>query len=143
MAARSEAEEPVYVISVAAKLLEVHPQTLRLYDRLGLVAPARSVNNIRLYSARDVERVRRIQHLTQDMGVNLAGVEVVLDLLDKMGRERRAMERRVNQMRRELEAQAARIRSEVEAQLRSEVAREKQRTAIERVPRARETAARG
>jgi len=143
MAARSESEEPVYVISIAAKLLEVHPQTLRLYERLGLVAPARSVNNIRLYSARDVERVRRIQHLTQDMGVNLAGVDVVLDLLDKMERERRVMERRLNQMRRELETQVARIRAELETKVRAELAREKQRTAIERVPRAREATARG
>jgi MerR family transcriptional regulator/heat shock protein HspR len=143
MTGKSEAEQPVYVISVAAKLLEVHPQTLRLYERLGLIAPARSENNTRLYSVRDVERVRRIQHLTRDMGVNLAGAEVVLDLLDKMERERRAMERRLNEARREIEAEVARIRADLENEMRNQLAREKQRTAIQRVPRSRETAARG
>jgi len=120
MSAKSEAEEPVYVISVAAKLLDVHPQTLRIYERLGLVAPARSRTNIRLYSHGDVERVRRIQHLTQDMGVNLAGVQVVLDLLDKMEREREEAGRRLIGIRREVEARIRRLREELEAELRRE-----------------------
>ena len=77
------ATEPVYVISIAAKKVEMHPQTLRLYERMGLVKPARLGLN-RLYSDADIERLRQIQRLTQEMGVNLAGVEVILDLLQKM-----------------------------------------------------------
>jgi MerR family transcriptional regulator/heat shock protein HspR len=76
-------EEPVYVISIAAKMVEMHPQTLRLYERLGLVKPARQGLN-RLYSDEDIARLRQIQRLTQDMGVNLAGVEVILNLLQKI-----------------------------------------------------------
>lgn len=121
MTARNEAEEPVYVISVAAKLVELHPQTLRLYERLGLVAPARNQRNIRLYSRRDLERVRRIQHLTREMGVNLAGVDVILDLVDRIEQERQAMERRVTQIRREVEARIARMREDLEAELRREL----------------------
>jgi MerR family transcriptional regulator, heat shock protein HspR len=75
--------EPVYVISVAAKMVEMHPQTLRLYERLGLLKPARQGSN-RLYSDADIARLRQIQRLTQDMGVNLAGVEVILNLLEKI-----------------------------------------------------------
>jgi len=142
MAAKSEAEEPVYVISVAARLLDVHPQTLRLYERLELIVPARSERNIRLYSRRDVERVRRIQHLTQDMGVNLAGVEIVLDLLDKMEQERHETERRVNQIRHEVEARIARMRDELEAELRRELARE-QSAAPRRSPSGRDPALKG
>jgi len=121
MTARNEAEEPVYVISVAAKLVELHPQTLRLYERLGLVAPARNQRNIRLYSRRDLERVRRIQHLTREMGVNLAGVDVILDLVDRIEQERQAMERRVTHIRREVEARIARMREDLEAELRREL----------------------
>jgi len=76
----------VYHISIVAELVETHPQTLRMYERMGLVSPQRTRNNIRLYSEADVERVRRIQHLTQDLGVNLAGVEVVFKLLSEMER---------------------------------------------------------
>jgi MerR family transcriptional regulator/heat shock protein HspR len=75
--------EPLYVISIASSRVGMHPQTLRLYERLGLVTPARRGNN-RLYSERDVERLRQIQNLTQHMGVNLAGVEVILNLLDQV-----------------------------------------------------------
>jgi MerR family transcriptional regulator, heat shock protein HspR len=75
--------EPVYVISIAAKMVEMHPQTLRLYERLGLLKPARHGLN-RLYSESDIARLRQIQRLTQDMGVNLAGVEVILNLLEKI-----------------------------------------------------------
>jgi MerR family transcriptional regulator/heat shock protein HspR len=67
-----------------ARLVECHPQTLRMYERVGLLAPGRSEANIRLYSQADVDRVRQIKRLTQEMGVNLAGVEVVLRLLDRM-----------------------------------------------------------
>ncbi len=76
-------DEPVYVISVAADLVSMHPQTLRLYERVGLVKPARRGSN-RLYSERDIDRLRQIQRLTQDMGVNLAGVEIILNLLEQI-----------------------------------------------------------
>ena len=79
-------EVAVYLISVVAQMVETHPQTLRMYERIGLISPQRSANNIRLYSDVDVERVRRIQHLTQHLGVNLAGVEVVFKLLDEIER---------------------------------------------------------
>ncbi|MBI3942373.1 MAG: MerR family transcriptional regulator [Chloroflexi bacterium] len=80
-------DEPRYVISVAARLVDVHPQTLRNYERLGLVNPARSEGNLRLYSERDLQRLRQIVHLTGDLGINLAGVELILQLesqLDKL-----------------------------------------------------------
>lgn len=73
-------DTPVYVISVAAELVGVHAQTLRNYERLGLVEPARSAGNIRLYSARDVHRLRTIVRLAAEYGVNLAGIEVIMDL---------------------------------------------------------------
>jgi MerR family transcriptional regulator/heat shock protein HspR len=76
--------QPVYMIGVAAQLCGVHPQTLRQYERLGLVVPARAGAKNRLYSEYDITRVRRIQRLTQEMGVNLAGVELILRLLDEM-----------------------------------------------------------
>lgn len=75
--------EPCYVISIAAQRVGMHPQTLRLYERVGLVKPARRGTN-RLYSDRDIERLRQIQRLTQDMGVNLAGVEIILNLLEQI-----------------------------------------------------------
>lgn len=76
----------VYHISVVAQMVETHPQTLRTYERMGLISPTRTRNNVRLYSEEDVELVRRIQHLTQDLGVNLAGVEVVFKLLREIER---------------------------------------------------------
>lgn len=91
---RSE-QQPVYMIGVAAQLCGVHPQTLRQYERLGLVIPARVGAKNRLYSEADIRRVRRIQHLTQDMGVNLAGVELILRLLDDMEDIRIDMERQL------------------------------------------------
>ena len=75
--------DPVYVISVAARRVGMHPQTLRLYEKAGLVKPARRGSN-RLYSDWDIERLRKIQELTQTMGVNIAGVEIILKLLDQI-----------------------------------------------------------
>lgn len=83
---RHSAEEPVYYISVAARLISAHPQTLRMYERQGLVCPKRTPQGLRLYSERDLERLRQIQRLTQEMGVNLAGVDLVLKLLDRIER---------------------------------------------------------
>ena len=82
----------VYQISVVAEMVETHPQTLRTYEKLGLIAPQRTRNNVRLFSEEDVERVRRIQHLTQDLGVNLAGVEVVFKLLLEIEKMRAELE---------------------------------------------------
>ncbi|MFQ5809177.1 MAG: heat shock protein transcriptional repressor HspR [Armatimonadota bacterium] len=79
-----DSTEPVYVISVAAKLVRCHPQTLRMYEREGLLSPARTKQKIRLYSEDDLDRVRQIRRLTQDLGVNIAGVAVILDLLDQI-----------------------------------------------------------
>ena len=75
--------EPAYVISIAAARVGMHPQTLRLYEKMGLVAPARRGSN-RLYSDEDIDRLRQIQRLTQEMGVNLAGVEIILNLLEQV-----------------------------------------------------------
>lgn len=83
----------VYHISVVAQMVDTHPQTLRTYERMGLINPQRTANNIRLYSEADVEMVRRIQHLTQDLGVNLAGVEVVFKLLREMERLRSELDK--------------------------------------------------
>ncbi len=83
--AAHEKTEPVYMIGVVATLTQMHAQTIRLYERLGLVTPLRKNKN-RLYSEADVERLRQIRRLSQDMGVNLAGVEVILDLLDRLER---------------------------------------------------------
>jgi MerR family transcriptional regulator, heat shock protein HspR len=94
-------EEPVYVISIAARLVGMHPQSLRLYERIGLIRPAREGNK-RLYSVQDIERLRRIQHLTQDMGVNLAGVEIVFDLLAKMEAMRDEMMEHIAEMEAEM-----------------------------------------
>ena len=77
-------DEPVFMISVAARMLGLRTQTLRYYERLGLVAPTRTRGNQRVYSQRDVERVQQIRELIGNLGVNLAGVEVILTLLNKL-----------------------------------------------------------
>lgn len=84
--------EPLYVISVVAKRLEVHPQTLRLYERLGLVRPQRR-GNIRLFSDADIARLEQILRLRDDLGVNLAGIEVILNLLDRLEELQQELER--------------------------------------------------
>ncbi|MCU1238315.1 MAG: transcriptional regulator, MerR family [Candidatus Solibacter sp.] len=74
-----------YMISSVAEQYEIHPQTLRLYEREGLLKPSRSDGNTRLYTAEDLERLEVILHLTRDLGVNLAGVEIILNMREKMG----------------------------------------------------------
>lgn len=111
---RRDGSEPVYVISVAAKLVEAHPQTLRLYERLGLLMPARTENNIRLYSDHDIERLRQIQRLTS-VGLNLAGVEMVLDLLARMENMRRQFEEEMAQREGEMEREIQRLRQRAAA----------------------------
>jgi MerR family transcriptional regulator/heat shock protein HspR len=96
------------MIGVAAQLCGVHPQTLRQYERLGLVVPSRVGAKNRLYSERDIQRVRRIQRLTQELGVNLAGVEIILKLLDDM-----------EEMRRDFETQMTDYVAEAERRLQS------------------------
>lgn len=93
------AEEPTYVISVAAKMVGVAAQTLRYYERQGLVQPQRSQGKIRLYCQSEVDRLRRIKGLIDDLGVNLAGVEVILRMADRMA----AMERAMREVSTELE----------------------------------------
>lgn len=92
MAARIN--EPVFVISVAARLVEMHPQTLRKYEREGLVAPSRTVTNLRLYSDQDIERLRQVKHLVEHRGLNLAGVQLALEV----SRDLRALRERVDWM---------------------------------------------
>jgi len=76
---------PVYVISVAASIVSVHPRTLRIYEEEGFICPARTPSNIRLYSENDVRRVMWIRHLTQNLGVNLAGVRILFELEERLG----------------------------------------------------------
>jgi MerR family transcriptional regulator, heat shock protein HspR len=99
LAKRNDREErAVYIISVAAELAGMHPQTLRIYERKGLLRPARTAGNTRRYSDRDIDRLRRIHELTQ-LGVNLAGVKMIMDMQAKLERVRREVEA----MNRELE----------------------------------------
>src|SRR6188474_661242 len=92
-------EEPAFIISVAARMLGVHAQTLRYYERVGLLVPSRSRGRIRLYSRADLERVRQVQRLIDDLGVNLAGAEVIID----MGHRLRALEEENHALRTELQ----------------------------------------
>ena len=92
-------DRPRYMISVAAELVGMHPQTLRMYEQKGLVRPQRTAGNTRLYSEADLERLRLIQSLTTKLGLNLAGVEVVLDLEEQLQRMQARMERLEREMR--------------------------------------------
>lgn len=91
-------DEPVYLISVVATILDIHPQTLRQYEREGLVKPSRTQGRVRLYSQRDIDRMKMILRLTRQMGVNLAGVDVVLQLKETM----QEMQEEIDQLRNEL-----------------------------------------
>ena len=92
-------DKPRYMISVAAGLVGMHPQTLRIYEQKGLVRPQRTSGNTRLYSEADLERLKLIQRLTTELGLNLAGVEMVIGLEDQMNRMQRRMERMEREMR--------------------------------------------
>jgi len=96
-------ERPVYVISVAASIVSVHPRTLRIYEEEGLICPARTPTNIRLYSENDVRRVMWIRHLTQNLGVNLAGVRILFELEERLGT--RILERLYTEARTEEDAE--------------------------------------
>jgi MerR family transcriptional regulator/heat shock protein HspR len=99
-----DAMRPRYMISVAAELVGMHPQTLRLYEAKGLVGPARTPGGTRLYSDADVERLQLIQRLTTELGLNLAGVEQVLRLEDELRRARTRLERLERELRAEIAA---------------------------------------
>jgi MerR family transcriptional regulator/heat shock protein HspR len=91
-------DEPVYLISVVANMLKIHPQTLRQYERDGLIEPARTQGRMRLYSQRDIDKMKMILRLTRDMGVNLAGVDVILRLKEQMEK----MEQEIEYLKEEL-----------------------------------------
>lgn len=98
----TEREHPRYMISVAADLVGMHPQTLRIYESKGLVRPKRTPGNTRLYSEADLERLRLIQRLTTELGLNLAGAETVIRLEDELDKVRARLERLERQMREEI-----------------------------------------
>jgi MerR family transcriptional regulator/heat shock protein HspR len=108
-------EEPVYVISVAADLADLHPQTLRAYEREGLIEPARTGGNTRRYSQQDIDKLRFIRHLTTEEGLNLSGVRVVLDLGEKLEDARG----RVHELEDMVRTLASRLETDVEAAHRS------------------------
>jgi MerR family transcriptional regulator, heat shock protein HspR len=116
---RVESDRGVFMISVAAELAEMHPQTLRMYEQRGLIEPQRSPKGTRLYSQDDVDRLRRIQEMTTELGMNLAGVERVLEMEDKMQRLQRkvdALERRAAALQEEIE-RLEEIRRSVRAEI--------------------------
>ena len=99
----TDGDRPRYMISVAAELVGMHPQTLRMYEQKGLVRPQRTAGNTRLYSDADVARLKLVQRLTTELGLNLAGVERVLTLEDELARLHRRIERMEQEMRRALD----------------------------------------
>ena len=107
MAKRRDGQDALYVISVAAELAGVHPQTLRVYERKGLLSPERTSGNTRRYSEKDIARLQRIQELTQREGVNLAGAKKILRLEEQLERMRRDLTRMAARVQ-ELEADVAR-----------------------------------
>ena len=114
-----DSERGVFMISVAAELAEMHPQTLRMYEARGLIEPKRSPKGTRLYSHADVERLKRIQEMTAELGMNLAGVERVLELeqqLDAMQRRLAGLERRAMELKTEVERLEA-LRRELRAEI--------------------------
>jgi MerR family transcriptional regulator/heat shock protein HspR len=121
-------DKPLYVISVAAELVDMHPQTLRLYERKGLIEPSRSAGKTRLYSQRNIEQLREIRRLTQELGVNLAGVEEIIKLREKLDRLQSSMERRIGQLQGQLEERMGGIRGALPAEI-EDLAREMADTA--------------
>jgi MerR family transcriptional regulator/heat shock protein HspR len=110
----------VFMISVAAELADMHPQTLRMYEARGLIEPQRSPKGTRLYSQADVERLRRIQEMTSELGLNLAGVERVLELEEQLERATRrleTLERRSAEMRQEMQDELERVRKSFRAEI--------------------------
>lgn len=110
-----DAATALYMISVAARLAGMHPQTLRIYEQKGLITPARTPKNTRLYSEEDIQRLRYIQRLTTDMGMNLAGVEKVMELEAQIEN----LHSRISSLRVEVETATERLKEEIEAVHRS------------------------
>jgi MerR family transcriptional regulator/heat shock protein HspR len=113
-------ERGVYMISVAAELSGMHPQTLRIYESRGLIQPKRSPKNTRLYSQEDVDRLRRIQELTSELGMNLAGVEKVFELeqeIERMRRRMRSLERQAEKLEVEMAAELDRVKRSFKREL--------------------------
>ncbi len=107
----SDKDKPLYVISVAAELVDMHPQTLRLYERKGLIEPSRSAGKTRLYSQRNIEQLREIRRLTQELGVNLAGVEEIIKLRRTLDDLQARMERRIGSLQERLQAEMRDMRA--------------------------------
>ena len=117
---RIDSERGVFMISVAAELAEMHPQTLRMYEARGLITPKRSPKNTRLYSQADVERLRRIQQMTNQEGLNLAGVETVLELerrLERMRGEMSRMKKRAAEMEARMVEELEKLRKSIGGEL--------------------------
>jgi MerR family transcriptional regulator, heat shock protein HspR len=113
-------DQGVFMISVAAELAEMHPQTLRMYEARGLITPKRSPKGTRLYSQEDVDRLRRIQEMTAELGLNLAGVEKVLALEEELERARKrlaALEKRAREAQAEMEEELEKVRKSFRAEL--------------------------
>lgn len=106
---RIPSDQPMYVISIAAELANVHPQTLRMYERKRLVTPKRSAGRIRLYSESDIEWIREIQYLTQQVGINLAGVARIAELQKQLAQAHAS----IDELNREAEAIRQRFRAEI------------------------------
>ncbi len=106
-------DEPIYVISVAARLVCLHPQTLRYYDRIGLMKPTRTSGHTRLYSRSDIERLRKITRLTDDLGVNLAGVEVILNMSERI----ESLQKELAAARDQADAEIARLKQRLQEAL--------------------------
>jgi MerR family transcriptional regulator/heat shock protein HspR len=120
VSAELDRERGVFMISVAAELADMHPQTLRMYESRGLIRPKRSPKNTRLYSQEDVEKLRRIQEMTAEQGLNLAGVETVLALEEKLGRMRSELQElrsRAKQMEQRMVDEVERARRSLGAEL--------------------------
>ena len=108
-------DKPLYVISVAAELVDMHPQTLRLYERKGLIEPSRSAGKTRLYSQRDIEQLREIRRLTQELGVNLAGVEEIIKLRWQLDSLQDKLEDRIGRLQEQLQERMRGIASALPA----------------------------
>ena len=120
VSAEFDSDRGVFMISVAAELAEMHPQTLRMYEARGLITPKRSPKNTRLYSYSDVERLRRIQRMTAEEGLNLAGVETVLELETRLERARAElsrMRRRADELERKMLQEVDRVRRSLRAEI--------------------------
>ena len=109
----SRINEPLFVISVAARLVQMHPQTLRKYEREGLIVPSRTSGNLRLYSDRDIELLRQVKYLVEDRGLNLAGVQLALQLTGRL----RALRERTDQVARDSNASAKMTKEELANQM--------------------------